>query len=233
MKIVSWNCNGALRKKLHVLRGLDADVYIVQECEDPKRTIGSEYAEWACNYLWIGENKNKGLGVFAKSDIALRQLDLDPGTFQSFLPCALNDQLTLLAVWTKEASSPTFPYIGQMWRYLQEHKAVFAGTNTALIGDFNSNVCWDKWDRWWNHSDVVRELAELDIFSLYHTARGERQGSEIEPTYYMHRKREKPYHIDYAFVSKKWLPASQLTVGKPDYWLEFSDHMPLIVELNR
>jgi exonuclease III len=63
MKIVSWNCNGALRKKLHALRGLDADVYIVQECEDPSKTTDSEYAEWASNSLWTGNNKNKGLGV--------------------------------------------------------------------------------------------------------------------------------------------------------------------------
>jgi len=233
MKIVSWNCNGALRKKLHVLRGLDADVYIVQECEDPSKTMDSEYVKWAGNSLWTGTNKNKGLGIFAKPSIALKQLNLDPGTFQSFIPCTLNDQLTLVAVWTKEANSPTFAYIGQMWKYLQEHKAVFQGMNMALIGDFNSNVCWDKWDRWWNHSDVVRELGEMGIFSLYHHVHGEPQGSESEPTFYMHRNREKPYHIDYAFVSQHWLAASKITVGKPDQWMEHSDHLPLFIELNR
>ena len=233
MKIVSWNCNGALRKKLHVLRDLDADVYIVQECEDPSKTTDSEYAEWASNSLWTGNNKNKGLGVFAKPGIALKQLDLNPGTFQSFIPCTLNDHLTLVAVWTKAANSPTFAYIGQMWKYLQEHRAVFQGMDMALIGDFNSNVCWDKWDRWWNHSDVVRELGEMGIFSLYHHVHGEPQGSESEPTFYMHRNREKPYHVDYAFVSRHWLAASKITVGKPDHWMEHSDHMPLFIELNR
>ena len=231
MRIVRWNCNGALRKKLGALDRYDADVYVIQECEDPKASASQDYKSWASNYLWVGGNKNRGLGVFAKPGIALAPLDLDAGTLESFIPCTLDGHFVLLAVWTRQANSPTFGYIGQMWKYLQRHKAALSGKDAIVIGDFNSNVCWDSWDRWWNHSDVVRELEELGIYSLYHGVRGEAQGSESEPTFYMHRKLEKPYHIDYAFASKKWLSSETLEVGSPSIWLEHSDHMPLFVQI--
>ena len=66
MKIVTWNCNGALRKKFEPITELGADICIVQECEDPTRTKDSSYKDWASNHIWIGDNKNKGIGIFAR-----------------------------------------------------------------------------------------------------------------------------------------------------------------------
>ena len=114
MRIVSWNCNGALRKKLVALRPYDADVYIIQECENPKESTCPDYKAWASNYLWVGNNKNKGLGVFVKPGVVLSPIDLDAGTLESFIPCTINEHFILLAVWTRQANSPTFRYIGQL-----------------------------------------------------------------------------------------------------------------------
>lgn len=233
MKIVSWNCNGALRKKYEKLCLLNADLYIIQECEDPAQVYDKEYKCWANNYLWIGKNKNNGLGIFAKEGISLNPLKLESGRLEYFLPCTVNNNLTLLAVWTKEANSPTFRYIGQLWKYLQLYKNHFQGDNSIIIGDFNSNACWDVWDRWWNHSDVVRELEEIGLVSLYHSHKSEVQGKEKEPTFYMNRKLEKPYHIDYAFLSNKIASSSIMDIGSAEIWLQHSDHMPLIVQLGQ
>ena len=69
MRVVSWNCNGALRKKLEQLNNLGGDIYVVQECEDPQQCSDESYKSWASNYIWVGDNKNKGLGVFCKTQM--------------------------------------------------------------------------------------------------------------------------------------------------------------------
>lgn len=231
MKIVSWNCGGALRNKLSALTEIPADVFVLQECENPALSKNAHYAEWARNSLWIGSNHNKGLAVVAKDHISLRRLAWDGQNLESFIPCLINDEITLLAVWTKQANSPNFAYIGQLWKYLQLHKDKLPKSKTLVVGDLNSNNCWDEWDRWWNHSDVVRELQEIGIYSLYHHQNRQLQGAETQPTFYMYRKLSKPYHIDYVFLSDDLLASSHLEVGKPETWLALSDHMPLKVDI--
>jgi len=231
MKIVTWNCNGALRKKYLALEKFDADILVVQECEDPAQS-SKAYAKWAGDYLWTGENKNKGIGVFSKRGLTLEILDWPDDSLRQFLPCRVNDSVNLLAVWTMQANSPTFQYIGQFWKYLQLNRDRLSDPNTVICGDFNSNVCWDKKNRHWNHCDVVRELEELDIHSMYHGLSGEPQGEETKPTLFMQRKLERPYHIDYAFVSKPLMKNGSIEVGHPEQWLEVSDHMPIVFSLS-
>ncbi len=227
MKIVSWNCNGAFRKKYPLVEALQADIYVIQECEDPRQCKEPHYAEWAGNYLWTGLNKHKGLGVFVKHGHQLQALELEAGGLELFLPCTVNDT-RLLAVWTREANSPTFKYIGQLYKYLQLHQQHFTTAKSLIVGDLNSNACWDVWDRWWNHSDVAKQLADAGLSSLYHQLSGEDQGNESSATFFMQRKLGKPYHIDYIFLSQALLQAATLKVGQPQQWLQHSDHMPLI-----
>ena len=94
-------------------------------------------------------------------------------------------------------------------------------------------MIWDEWDRWWNHSDVVRELSEININSIYHELHAEEQGKETKPTLFMQRKREKPYHIDYALAPRYMFKKDKtfLNIGEPKIWLEHSDHMPIIFEI--
>lgn len=178
LRIATWNCNGALRKKWGRLAKIKADVYVVQECEDPGQVKDAAYNAWCANHLWTGTNKNKGIGIFAASERTLQAVPLDLAPMELFLPCIVNGEWPLLATWTKKANSQNFGYIGQLWKFLQAHRAFLANPRAMLVGDLNSNVIWDEWDRWWNHSDVVRELSELGLESCY-KSRGSWNGRRL------------------------------------------------------
>jgi len=250
MRIITWNCNGALRNKLDEVNSLNADILVIQECENPEYST-SKYKEWAGdNYLWVGENKNKGIGIFSKNDFSIQSLEWN-GEFilnglrskskltswitsdlKLFLPFSVNQQYNILAVWTKGKQGERFDYIGQLWKYLQIHHTELSEDNTIILGDFNSNQKWDRdkrVDTWWNHASVVEELSELGFESLYHIEKNELQGIESMGTYFHHKKENQAHHIDYIFVSHNLLSQSMFEIGGYKDWIKVSDHVPLIL----
>lgn len=173
------------------------------------------------------DDENKGLGIFAKQEIELKELNWSNiytnHKVKHFLPCRINNLTDLLAVWTHRNNSPNFGYIGQFWKYLQLNKDKM--NETIIAGDFNSNAIWDQWDRWWNHSDVVADLKEIGLESIYHNFYNEKQGSEKIPTLYFQKNIAKLYHIDYIFlpINLKY-KVKQFEIGEPKYWLKQNKH---------
>lgn len=233
IKIVSWNCNGALRKKLEYINKFDADIYIIQECENPNLINDLDYKQFAKNHLWIGNNKNKGIGVFAKDNILIQKLNWS-NSFQGhdvnyFLPFIVNNNFNIVAVWAHQNNSPTFGYIGQVWKYLQTNLKNL--DNTSFIGDFNSNSIWDVWDRWWNHSDVVNLLEKYKCKSLYHHLHSLKQGEETLKTFYLQKNENKGYHIDYAFIQENLMNhIIDFSIDSFDNVKQYSDHCPMIIK---
>jgi len=248
MKIVTWNCNGALRNKLEAVNSLNADILVIQECENPKYSTVN-YQEWAGdNYLWVGENKNKGIGIFSKNGFSIQPLKWS-GKFtlngfrskskltswvtsdlKLFLPFSVNRKYNILAVWTKGKKGERFDYIGQFWKYLQIHHTELSEENTIILGDFNSNQKWDedkRVDAWWNHASVVEELLDLGFESLYHFKKSEQQGTESRGTYFHHKKESQAHHIDYIFLTHNLLSQSTFKIGVYKDWIDVSDHVPL------
>lgn len=67
--------------------------------------------------------------------------------------------------------------------------------------------------------------------AAYHEVHGDEFGEETEKTFYMHKKEQRLYHIDYTFVPSRLIDSRiEVTVGEYDDWIDASDHMPLLVE---
>ena len=216
MKIVSWNCNGKFREKFNLIQKLDADIYVIQECENPKKYT------FLNNNFWKGHSNNKGLGIFAKDNIKLSLNNWTEYCLREFMSVNVNDSFNLLGVWACE------PYIAEYYLYQCINIEKY-DKNMIIIGDFNSNKRWDKTNKGRNHSKVEEELNNIGLISAYHYVYNEKQAEETQNTFYLQRNINKGFHIDHCFVDLNRI--KNYTVLDDEYWLEFSDHMPIILEV--
>jgi len=138
----------------------------------------------------------------------------------------------LFAVWTKTGQE--FRYVEAAVRAVHLYRKLIASRPTVFIGDVNSNVFWDAShpaDR--NHTALVARLSELGLVSAYHSFFDEAHGAESRPTYYFQWKESRPYHLDYCFIPKAWLPNVRNVWIEPyETWKAHSDHRPLLVDLD-
>ena len=236
MKIITWNCQGAFRKKADFLLPQRPDILVVQECEHPDKLLFSSTTQKPTDFYWHGDSTYKGIGVFSYSGFKFELLDIFNPEFRYILPLRVTRQgqtFTLFAIWAmNNKENRKARYIGQIW-LAANYYADLLNSSTILIGDFNSNKIWDFKDRVSNHTDVVNKLAEKNIFSVYHKHFKQEQGKESQPTFFLHHNKNKPYHIDYCFASDDFIKRiSDVKVGKHMDWCKHSDHTPLIVTFN-
>lgn len=222
MKIVSWNCCGKFREKYKNITYIDADIYVIQECENPKYTKNKDYKIFSENCIWVGENKNKGLGVFAKREISLKNNNWKSFCLQNFLCVKINNKFNLLAVWACNR------HIEEYYIYQSIHEKKY-NNDMLIIGDFNSNSMWDSKHNKRTHSSVVSKLESIGLKSAYHTTKGETQGCESEKTFYLYRHLDKSYHIDYAFLKQSRI--RDFKILESNEWLNYSDHKPIYLEI--
>jgi endonuclease/exonuclease/phosphatase family metal-dependent hydrolase len=227
--LTSWNCAGALRRKWPRLQALGADIIAVQECEDPARSGDAAYRDWAGqSYRWCGATKDKGLGLFARGPGAAA-LPLNwPGPAQYLLAAEIGG-VPICAVWAHRGAVGR-PYIGQLHLALQSPPDWLNHPQAVLLGDFNTNAIWDRPRRAWGHGPTLAQLTARGMASAYHQHRGVAHGAEAHPSFFLHRSRDKPYHLDYLYAGRGWA-VEDCQIGAPQDWLAHSDHMPLTVRL--
>lgn len=231
MKIVSWNANGKFSEKFPAILEEDADIYVIQECENPLIIDSEEYADFASNYFWVGENQYYGLGIFAKDNVKLKLMDFDAKGLRYFIPVNVNDDFNLLGVWTNPDmdGTKTIYYPKEITEYYEEHKdSGFFNEDMIICGDFNCDVRL-KGSHAKNVYEVIEKLSECGLVDIYHHLTGEKEGEETKPTFYMYRHLDKPYHLDHIFSSSD--KVKDLEIGDTDKWLQLSDHVPLIFEI--
>lgn len=222
MKIVSWNCNGKFREKFKYILETNADIYIIQVCENPEFYNDTEYKDFAINYIWQGENKNKGLGIFAKENISLNKNNWNSYCLKNFISVNINNNFDLLGVWACK------PYLEEYYIYQNINIGNY-NNKTIIMGDFNSNKIWDNKHNKRNHTNVVNELKEKNLISAYHYIFNEEQGNEKQNTFYLYRHLDNSYHIDHCFISKERIKEYKILFDEK--WLEYSDHIPIILEI--
>jgi len=232
MKIITWNCNMAFRKKADFILAHKPDILIVPECEHPDKLKFNTDTPKPTDILWFGMNRNKGIGIFSYTKFKFKLLNTHNPDLRMIIPIGVTGgkyDFTLYAIWANNPEDPDGQYIEQVWKAIQ-HYDQDLNDKTILIGDFNSNSIWDRKHRESNHSNVVKFLESKDIFSSYHLFHKQIQGKEKHPTLYMYRHQDKPYHIDYCFVSKNIAKKiKSVEIGDFDIWRKHSDHVPVIV----
>ena len=236
MRLVTWNCNMAFRKKaVHILK-FGPDILVVPECEHPDKLKFASGLPVPTDVFWHGINPHKGLGVFSYSTYRFKVLDLHDPSFRMIVPIAVTGgsiDFTLFAIWANNADDPLHQYVGQIWKAANAYSKHFNTGTHVLMGDFNSNTIWDKRRRIGNHSALVAFLKERHIHSVYHSHFGEIQGQEKRNTLYLHRHQHRPYHIDYCFASEELIQkARSVEVGSYQDWRMHSDHAPLVVDFD-
>ena len=173
MKIITWNCNGKFREKFTSIIEEDADIYVIQECENPNESKINEYKEFAGkNYYWTGSIHYKGLGIFAKEDINLEKIECLNEEFENFIALRVNDSFNLLGVWAMPK------YVEMIHDYFDANIDLF-DENLIMCGDFNSNVVFNNHHpKKKNHTELNKKLESRNLISVYHNLTGNEHGKE-------------------------------------------------------
>ncbi len=227
----------AFRKKADDILALNPDIIVIPESEHPDKIDFGLHIRKPNQVFWCGDNYNKGLLVASyNSSLNLTEIPHhSSGTY--ILPISVqskNDIYNIFAIWAQKGRTTFDSYVVQASRAIKNLEKHLDG-ETIIIGDFNSNACWDNGDKKEiTHTQLVTYFEQKNIFSGYHYLQNERHGYETKPTLYMYRKIDRPYHVDYAFMSKGLLGRLDLiSIGEYEKWSDKSDHMPLILEFNQ
>jgi hypothetical protein len=220
-----------LHKKLDALASLGPDVAVIPEAAEPTMQAPLQPDQAiARTSAWIGPNKKKGLAVIAYGNHSVEPCQRGDGDLSDALAVKVTGPLpfTLVGVWARAPK-----YVQHLHDVLDAWGTVFRSGDVVMAGDFNSNAIWDRLHGSKCHTSLVKRLeSEFGLVSAYHVTRNQPHGGELEPTFFWRDNKESPYHIDYAFIPKRWVArvrSVRILGGEP--WRRLSDHLPLVLDL--
>jgi exodeoxyribonuclease-3 len=68
MRLITWNCQGAFRKKADIILSHRPDILVVQECEHPDKLVFNSSIQQPKDFHWYGDNIHKGIAIYSYSD---------------------------------------------------------------------------------------------------------------------------------------------------------------------
>jgi exodeoxyribonuclease III len=226
----------AFRKKAAPVLALEPDILVVPECESIDKQRFPPGLRLPASRVWVGDNRNKGLGVIAYGAYELAIHPAYEPTLRYVVPIQVRGaqgDFILLAIWAMPGDdTQKAAYIRKVWLAVSQYSGLLHDP-VVLAGDFNGNVIWDNNSRQeGNFSQTAALLAERGITSLYHRFTGEAFGQETQPTWYLYRQLARPFHLDYIFASPSFSGRlAGFEVGRYEQWAGLSDHMPVSATL--
>lgn len=226
MRLVAWNCcAGPLDTKLAAVSALKADIAVVSESPRlPQQTP---------HQRWFGNDPRRGVAVLASSRFTLTAVRLRTPLPRWVIPIRVRGPVSflLLAIWAKNEGKDR--YVRGVVRGIRRLRRQIRREPTVVLGDLNSNAIWDdEHPPGWNHSGLVTLLDQLGLVSAYHHWHREAHGAETRPTFFEYRHAHRPYHLDYCFLPRPWLPRlDAVRLGRFARWKRWSDHLPLTCEV--
>ena len=203
---------------------LSPDILVIQECEKlPKHHFPNS------DYLWKGRNEHKGLGVMIFGGTGNIDKSYNEDLIY-FLPVQ-TDFGSLLGVWAYNHRSKKFgdETEGHIIPALDYYNSFLVQDSMlGIIGDFNNSVIWDKPRAQYTFESAISQLDDLGFSSVYHSSTSEVFGEETVGTHFHLKKSDRRYHIDYHFLKS----TGTITIGDYADWIDFSDHVPVVVDLD-
>jgi hypothetical protein len=233
VRLVTWNCRvGGFRKKAKHVAPLQPDVLVVQEVEPLESVLlfAGEGQPTCRERIGGSQAPKRAIAAFSYSATNLTAVDSDQPMFSFRRYRAEREGLVfhVVGVWTVATKDKATSYC-QAVEGIRRHADWIQSRPTVILGDFNSTASF----RPARMADLLERLEPLGLRSAYHEYLREDFGTESRPTYYHRGRRSEPFHLDYCFVPATWVPhITRVEVGTHEDWGEFSDHMPLIVDVD-
>jgi exonuclease III len=231
MRIVSWNCGGRYyggftKKAKFISDYYKPDILVVQECTQKECT--DLQTEWS-NPVWHNDdvdNSSQGIGIFAKTDYKIECISDFDKSFRYVVPyrvTGVKQPFTLIAVWTQQMDSTGVKYENY---HVPVRKALdvlknYKFENSIIIGDFNTGA--DKSDSKQWYTNLATEMKRADLKNCA----GE-DGQELCPTFF---RGNGSWLDDHCFATSD-IKVISFGIGNKDYWMQYSDHCPLIVDFD-
>lgn len=234
MRIATWNCQGALDKKIGIVQSLSPDVLIIQEAAKDTDLSGRD----GVSHLWAtpGASISKGIGVFGFNGWTISHIE-PPVEMPWVLPVKATSpdatvDFTLLATWTNKSKGDGRPsYASQVCQMIAAWGPHLDGP-AMIAGDFNGSAQGPEIE---SHLSNVAGLERLGIQSAYHAGNNVDHGHEPDMTlkWIGKGRAEHRYHCDFIFISSHFDVISSEVVP---IWDKFakqpSDHQPVIADLD-